>query len=72
MQKQKRAPKLRRKVASLLTLALVLVPMMALIAYAGSAASNFPLVLALLLVWTMTGLISPMWAVARAIMPRPT
>ena len=41
MQKQKRAPKLRRKVASLLTLALVLVPMMALIAYAGSAASNF-------------------------------
>ena len=41
MQKQKRAPKLRRKVASLLTLALVLVPMMALIAYAGSDSSNF-------------------------------
>ena len=41
MQKQKRAPKLRRKVVSLLTLALVLVPMMALIAYAGSDAANF-------------------------------
>lgn len=41
MQKQKRAPKLRRKVVSLLTLAVVLVPMMALIAYAGSAAANF-------------------------------
>ena len=41
MQKQKRAPKLRRKVVSLLTVALVLVPMMALIAYAGSDAANF-------------------------------
>ena len=39
MQKQVDCP--RRKVVSLLTLALVLVPMMALIAYAGSDAANF-------------------------------